>query len=270
MGTRRDESVSGDLLERGLDLLRDHPIEVDSIQIAATRSRVLESLERSAARRRRSVGTAIAAIILGTGTLSWAVATGRMDNVMEAVGLAEAVESVTAPSARSRPRRLVATVPETAPETPDPVPETAPGQVPETVTATVPAPSEPGAPAVTRRPLTDRERRERALFRTAHDLHFKQRDTVSALAAWDAYLATAPTGKLAVEARYNRALALVRLGMKAEAIAALAPFARGEVLPAGYRQRPARELLRALGAPIADDDADLDPAVRPDTTGGAP
>jgi hypothetical protein len=266
MGTRRDESVSGDLLERGLDLLRDHPIEVDGIQIAATRSRVLESLDRSAARRRRSVGTAIAAIILGTGTLSWAVATGRMDNVMEAVGLAESVESVTAPIARSRPRRLVATVPTT--ETPDPVPE-APAPVPETVTAAVPAPSETDEPAVTRRPLTDRERRERALFRTAHDLHFKQRDTVSALAAWDAYLATAPSGKLAVEARYNRALALVRLGMKAEAIAALAPFARGEVLPAGYRQRPARELLRALGAPIADDDADLDPAVRPDTTGGA-
>jgi hypothetical protein len=260
MGTRRDESVSGDLLERGLDLLRDHPIEVDSIQIAATRSRVLESLDRSAARRRRSVGTAIAAIILGTGTLSWAVATGRMDRVMEAVGLAESVESVTAPIARSRPRRLVATAP-------DPVPA-APAPVPEAVTAAVPAPRDASEPAVTRRPLTDRERRERALFRTAHDLHFKQRDTVSALAAWDAYLATAPSGKLAVEARYNRALALVRLGMKAEAIAALAPFARGEVLPAGYRQRPARELLRALGAPIADDD--LDPAVRPDTTGGAP
>lgn len=268
MGTRRDESVSGDLLERGLDLLRDQPIEVDGIQIAATRSRVLESLDRSAARRRRGVGTAIAAIILGTGTLSWAVATGRMDNVMEAVGLAESVESVTAPIARTRPRR-VATTPDVVPATPDAVPET-PAPAPETVTAAAPAPEPAPGPAVTRRPLTDRERRERALFRTAHDLHFKQRDTVSALAAWDAYLATAPSGKLAVEARYNRALALVRLGMKAEAIAALAPFARGEVLPAGYRQRPARELLRALGAPIVDGVDDLDSAVRPDTTGGAP
>jgi hypothetical protein len=263
MGTRRDESVSGDLLERGLDLLRDQPIEVDGIQIAATRTRVLESLDRSHARRRRSVGTAIAAIILGTGTLSWAVATGRMDRVMEAVGLSE-----PAPTAEpaARPRRVNAPVPgpvtetETVPET---VTETAPATAPETTTATT---AEAAAP---RPRLTDRERRERALFRAAHDLHFKQRDTTAALAAWDAYLATAPAGKLVVEARYNRALALVRLGKQAEAIAALEPFARGEVLPAGYRQQPARELLRALGAPLADTD-EIDSAVRPDTTGGAP
>jgi hypothetical protein len=259
MGTRRDESVSGDLLERGLDLLRDQPIEVDGIQIAATRTRVLESLDRNHARRRRSVGTAIAAIILGTGTLSWAVATGRMDRVMEAVGLSEPAP-VAEPAAR--PRRVVATVPATQTET-EPVTETEPE--PATETETEPA-TETETAAVTRPRLTDRERRERALFRAAHDLHFETRDPAAALAAWDAYLATAPAGKLVVEARYNRALALVRLGHKAEAIAALEPFARGEVLPAGYRQQPARELLRALGAPVADTD-EIDSA-RPDSTGG--
>jgi hypothetical protein len=68
------------------------------------------------------------------------------------------------------------------------------------------------------------------------------------LTAWDAYLAAYPSGRFAVEARYNRAIVLARLHRITEARAALAPFAAGAV-EGGYRQREATELLDALESP---------------------
>ena len=85
------------------------------------------------------------------------------------------------------------------------------------------------------------------LYKSAYRLHFVEQRYAAALAAWDAYLRSAPQGRLVVEARYNRAIALVRLGRRGEAEAALAPFARGEI-SGGYRAREARELLEALNA----------------------
>ena len=68
----------------------------------------------------------------------------------------------------------------------------------------------------------------------------------AALAAWDAYLAAEPNGQLVVEATYNRALCLVRLGRLADARTALLPFARGEVAPAGYRRAEAKALIERI------------------------
>jgi len=80
------------------------------------------------------------------------------------------------------------------------------------------------------------------LYAAAHRAHFIEHDPATALRAWDAYLLAAPTGPLAPEARYNRALTLVRLGRAADARRALAPFVDGT-----YRAHEARELLDALG-----------------------
>jgi hypothetical protein len=66
------------------------------------------------------------------------------------------------------------------------------------------------------------------------------------LAAWDAYLATYPRGRFALEARHNRALSLFRLGRTVGGRAALAPFADGSL--GGYREREARELDDAPSA----------------------
>jgi hypothetical protein len=88
-----------------------------------------------------------------------------------------------------------------------------------------------------------------ALYKKAYRLHFVDQKYAAALAAWDEYLRASPAGRLVVEARYNRAIALVRLGRRAEAESALAPFARGEVND-GYRAREARELLDVLNAPV--------------------
>jgi hypothetical protein len=83
---------------------------------------------------------------------------------------------------------------------------------------------------------------ELTLFRRAQRLHLA-RDP-EALIAWDAYLRVSAHGVLAPEAKYNRALCLVRLGRTAEARAALEPFARGELN--GYRRAEARALLDAF------------------------
>lgn len=83
-----------------------------------------------------------------------------------------------------------------------------------------------------------------ALFAEAHRLHFTERDPARALAAWDRYLDAAPTGRFAPEARYNRALALVRLGRRVEAQKELAVFANG--MYGDYRREDARALLDAL------------------------
>jgi hypothetical protein len=102
------------------------------------------------------------------------------------------------------------------------------------------APTAPGAgPAL---PPAPAEPADLALFRKAQALHLAH--DPRAIEAWDAYLRAADQGALVPEARYNRALCLVRAGRHAEARSALAPFAEGAF--AGYRQREAQALLSRL------------------------
>lgn len=82
------------------------------------------------------------------------------------------------------------------------------------------------------------------LYRAAHRRHFVEHDYAAALGAWDTYLREAPSGRFVLEARYNRALCLARLGRNAEARGALTPFAAGQF--GGYRQREASALMDAL------------------------
>lgn len=104
--------------------------------------------------------------------------------------------------------------------------------------AAEPNPS-PSAPEAVEAPPADLAR-----FQRAYRLHFVDKDYEHALLAWEGYLRTSPGGQLAVEARYNRAMALVRLGRHREARIALEPFARGAF--DGYRQSEARAILSAL------------------------
>ncbi|HEX6240825.1 MAG TPA: hypothetical protein VFZ61_08025 [Polyangiales bacterium] len=83
-----------------------------------------------------------------------------------------------------------------------------------------------------------------ALYKTAHELHFGAKRYDEALNAWEKYLAL-PSPTFALEARYNRALCLLRLGHYEEARAALRPFAEGRVL-GSYRRAEAQRLLEAL------------------------
>lgn len=85
---------------------------------------------------------------------------------------------------------------------------------------------------------------ELSKFRRAHELHFRARRPREAIAAYASYLEEFPNGRFVPEARYNTALNWIKLGDKAAARAALAPFARGAY--AGYRREEARQLLQAL------------------------
>jgi hypothetical protein len=114
----------------------------------------------------------------------------------------------------------------------------------------MPLPVAVGAPAS--RPATSASSDSHVLieadlraYRTAHTLHFVERNWRSALAAWDSYLANFAQGTFAMEAKYNRAICLVKLGQKQQARVALQPFADGRV-GEGYRQSEARALLSAL------------------------
>lgn len=107
-------------------------------------------------------------------------------------------------------------------------------------TATKPAASPPPSAATPAPPPA--EPAELALFRRAERLHLAR--APEALAAWDAYLHVATQGTLVPEARYNRALCLVRLHRYGEARRALEPFAAGAY--AGYRQREAKALLARI------------------------
>jgi hypothetical protein len=83
-------------------------------------------------------------------------------------------------------------------------------------------------------------------YRLAHEAHFRGHDATAALAAWDAYLAKHAKSQMATDARYNRALVLIKLARYADARAALTPFANA---PAGsYHQADAVKLLAALPA----------------------
>jgi hypothetical protein len=94
---------------------------------------------------------------------------------------------------------------------------------------------------------------EARAYGRAHRAHFAVDAPARALAAWDEYLAAYPRGVFAPEARYNRALCLIRLDRLSEAARALRPFGQG--LADGYRREEARMLLDWLGDRLAADRA---------------
>lgn len=90
---------------------------------------------------------------------------------------------------------------------------------------------------------------ELTLYEHAHRAHFVDRDAGSALTAWSEYLRRVPAGRFAVEARYNRAMCLLRLGRSEEARVALEPFARGAF--GNYRKSEANALLERLASGVS-------------------
>lgn len=90
-------------------------------------------------------------------------------------------------------------------------------------------------------PAAEGSGREAALYGVAHAAHFGGASPARALAAWDDYLRAHPHGRFEPEARFNRALCLIRLQRFAAATDDLVPFANeryGE-----YRRAEAARLL---------------------------
>lgn len=242
--------MTDDLLSRATRALRQET-EQDDSSAEFTRARVMSSLHQSRVTRRKRLAVVIPiAVSFGMAT-AYAAATGKLPRVattiLHALGGAPTESAVPAPSASPHARAAQSVNPAPAPshvetvappEPTPPVPERAP--LPSARAGVKSAPTE--SPA--RADLPDESDPGFELYRTAHRAHFIDHDPARALPAWDAYLRATPTGRFALEARYNRALCLVRLGRNAEASSALAPFAQGAF--GGYRQREARELMQAI------------------------
>lgn len=259
--------MTDELLARAARALREETAG-DDTSARFTRSRVMASvLEERVKRRTRwaflipIAATFVAATALGA-------ASGKTHAALEAVARALGFERDPPPPAeprvpRARSKPLASKVgpppalpppleaarsePEPAVTPPEPAAQPGAGSARELAP---PPPSAPPAPA----PATSRAEVPSSdpafeLYRVAHHAHFVEHDDARALAAWNAYLQAAPNGALAPEARYNRALCLVRLHRTDEARAALRPFADGRY--GAYRREEARELLDALPAALS-------------------
>ena len=235
--------MTDDLLLEAIAAVRAAGDDVEAGAPQATVLRVRRSLEARARRPRIWAAIAAALGISSIGGVAFAIATGR-------IALGAKPEPHAAPAVR--PFVAAQQEPRRAPlrASAAPLPAPAPIELPAPAPAPAPPPPPPVAavhPAAGPSHRTEIE----AAYRRAHELHFRGSDPAAALAAWDDYLRIDPAGRFAAEARFNRAIDLIRLGRYDLARAALAPFARGDE-PGGYRRDEAQQLidrLDAIGAP---------------------
>lgn len=245
---------------------------------SATQQRIVASLRARRRRKQRTLRSLICAgLVLSVGSTSYALIHGlpaALRPLLSSIGLA-----VKPPNERAAPRRrspdvkpsVAAPAMGTAPTAPPASPVPPPPLMRASHSSELDAPPPRAAPAhessersshparvrnaravaavspepaqITG-PVESAEELSRRLYARAHELHFVAREPEAALRAWDDYLAQAPLQWLRIEAEYNRALCLVRLGRTEEAQRELAPFADGT--HGAYRRREAAALVRAL------------------------
>jgi hypothetical protein len=240
--------MSRDLLYESTRALRTQTTELDDDATRATRRRIMGSLHASEHRRRSRLALLVPIAAVLVGSTAFAAGGGKLDwqTVTRSLGIgpvstpSDGAGTATPDKPRlqrgltaARPARRLAPSAEPASER-EPEP---PAAEPVEPSATDPKPALQ-APSAEPDPSLE-------LYRAAHRLHFSGGDAAAALSAWDGYLAKAPRGRFALEARYNRAICLVRLGRSGEARSALEPFARGAY--GEYRKASAQALLDAMG-----------------------
>lgn len=235
--------MSKDLLDEATRALREpEPLRSSEFEVRATRTRIMLGLHQTRVRRRTRLAFLLPLAASFVAFSAWGAASGRARLVLDKLERFVGVTGNAPSGVPATPRRLTAPRPVLAPE-PEQAPVTASsGAEPQTIPPLAVRPAIPSA-----EPSSERAERvdpNLALYRVAHAAHFVAHDPARALAAWDAYLRAAPKGEFAPEARYNRALSLVRLGRTEDARSALEPFANGAY--GGYRQAEASALLERL------------------------
>ncbi len=260
--------MSDDLLARATRALREET-RGDDTGARFTRSRIMASLHEDRVKRRTRWAFLIPIAATFVAATAFGAASGTAHRAFEVVVRALGIHKSAAPAPHATAPRSVSASPvtphpaaapppiadaaapvateEPAPP-PPPVAEPAPPAPPATVPPSVPkaqgAPPAANAPA----PTASAPDPTFELYKAAHQAHFVDRDWARALGGWDAYLKAAPHGALAPEARYNRALCLLRLHRNDEARAALRPFADGRY--GTYRREEAQKLIEALPSGI--------------------
>jgi TolA-binding protein len=205
----------------------------------------MASLHQGKVKRRTRLAFVLPiAACLAAGT-AWGAATGRLPALFHAIG--EAVSWSAKPSEPAKPSGAAAAAKKTEAPAPvavtEPAPVTEPEAKPEPPRAEPVVSAKPAASVPSAASSAAFQDADGDLYSLAHEAHFTSHDYARALSGWNAYLKAAPGGRFATEARYNRAICLLRLGRDAEARQALTPFASGLM---GYRQNEARELLDEL------------------------
>jgi len=236
-----------DLLDEAVSALRDTDTASEA-EAKQTRADILSGLRRTRVQRRTRIAYLLPIAATFMVASAWGAASGQARALWLGV---EHVFSGPAPSAAPAVKKSAPLVSAPAPG--------APTLTPTTLASEAPLPAEP-PPVAAALPVAALSATKAspsaqpsagasddpalALYRAAHAAHFVDHDPARALAGWDAYLKAAPNGVFAPEARYNRALSLIRLGRIAEAKRALEPFAQGQ--NGGYRQQEAGSLLSRL------------------------
>ncbi|MEO8900764.1 MAG: hypothetical protein ABI488_03905 [Polyangiaceae bacterium] len=250
--------MNKDLVEQAASAVRER-YPGASPSAAKTEALILRRLQPRASRRPWLPMSAIPLVAALLASAAWGTVTGHLGAVLRAVSHALSAKhngsSSQPPVLSSRyhpaPQPVASSAAPTpdAPVTPD-VPLAPEASVQEPPRSRPHARSPAGAPraarpptAAARVPLVAPD--PDALFRVANRAQFSGHNPAAAVALWDRYLSAAPNGSLTPEARYNRAIALAQTGQKAQAAAALEPFARGDY--GSYRQAEAQQLLKALG-----------------------
>ena len=240
--------MTDDLLKAATRALQDETAD-DAADGRFTRARVMASLHQGKVKRRTRLAFILPiAACLAAGT-AWGAATGRLPAVFHAVSQFVGYSSQTSEPKPAQHGTGAAKKPapgaehDALPQVPPPPAEVTSEPAPVAETKPEPPKVEPQASA---KPASSAafQDADGDLYRLAHEAHFVNHDYARALSGWNAYLQAAPGGRLATEARYNRAICLLRLGRDAEARQALEPFASGKL--GGFRQTEARELLEEL------------------------
>ena len=259
------------LLDEALSALRAADAPVSTTLETQTLSRVQASLVGRRGRRwaplRNAVAVAAVLAIVWVAPSAWAFSRGVVTRWMAEVGLLtveDVAPSREEPPAPSEPeaQRTPGVPAELLAEPEVPTRSPAPEAAPPVEARPRPAPARREPRAVRTTPERFAPEPESAVpapeptanaetlaFTEAHRQHFAGGSPGGSLAAWDAFLRTHPHGRYELEARYNRATSLVRLGRLQAARAALSPFAEGE--HDGYRQAEAARLIEALDARLA-------------------
>jgi hypothetical protein len=232
-----------DRLERALQVLRDGETGETS-DAEATLQRVLASRRAAAPPtvRRLRLWLPIAAVLaVSTGALAhWGLPRIVRPQASSMGPVTPRIPPIAPPEAETHAPDAPDPAPP-APHTPPPAPllsapTSRPAHSPSAPNAIAPIPST--TPAAT--PAPD----DADVYARAHRLHFDGGSSDASLAAWDDYLARFPTGRFVPEARFNRAIDLLRLHRFAAAREALQPFAEGTF--GAYHRDEAKELLQSV------------------------
>lgn len=225
-----------------------------------TRERLMASLHERNKRKKSRFAVLLPLAAVFVGSTAFAAASGKLEefvsSALTVAGLGPAEDSGVAPTTRhstpggatlarraSGSAAAVERAQAAAPESPAVVPSELPAPADVVANTAAEKSGQPDQVATGKSRLSE-EARAHEVYRQAQHAQFKRGDLLAALSGYEKYLAMQPAGRFAVDARYNRALCLVRVGRAAEARHTLEEFAGGAF--GGYRQADAADLLAAL------------------------